>query len=217
MRAHPGYARFPDGFFARSDESDDGHFYTPIRMLQHIDDGAIAAVGTLYDELGIDGRVLDLMSSWVSHFATPPQHLSVLGMNWTELDANPMAANAVAHDLNLNPELPFNDNHFDDVVCAVSVDYLTQPLEVFEEVARVLRPGGRFVCVFSNRLFPTKAIRGWLASSDTQRCQIVATYFALTSGWSQATIEQRPTPPGADPLFAVWAVSNGSPPSAPDA
>ena len=59
---------FPPGFFDRADASSDAAFYRPLRLVTHIDDGAIAAVGALYDELGIDGEVLDLMSSWVSHF-----------------------------------------------------------------------------------------------------------------------------------------------------
>jgi hypothetical protein len=29
------------------------------------------------------------------------------------------------------------------------------------------------VCTFSNRCFPTKAIRGWLATDDRQHCAIV--------------------------------------------
>ena len=121
--------------------------------------------------------------------------------------ANPEADDAVAHDLNADPVLPWNDDHFDDVVCAVSVDYLTQPLEIFAEVARVLKPGGRFVCTFSNRLFPTKAIRGWLVSSDTQRCGITATYFRLVDGFGEPTTETRIPPGRSDPLYAVWATA----------
>jgi ubiquinone/menaquinone biosynthesis C-methylase UbiE len=48
----------------------------------------------------------------------------------------------VAHDLNREPRLPFPDAHFDAALCAVSVQYLVRPVEVFAEVARVLRPGG---------------------------------------------------------------------------
>ena len=59
------------------DEGDDSAFYAPPRLVTHIDDDAIAAVGELYDELRITGDVLDLMSSWVSHFQTPPQRLRV--------------------------------------------------------------------------------------------------------------------------------------------
>ena len=35
------------------------------------------------------GEVLDLMSSWISHFRMPPPELVALGMNATELAANP--------------------------------------------------------------------------------------------------------------------------------
>ena len=148
---------YPPGFFDRTDESADPAFYEPDRLVTHIDEAAIAAVGDLYADLRVDGRVLDLMGSWVSHFAQPPDHLTVLGMNPQELEANPMATERVQHDLNRDPTLPFVDASFDDAVCCVSVDYLTRPIEVFAEVARVLRPGGRFVVTWSNRCFPTKA------------------------------------------------------------
>ena len=41
-----------------------------------------------------------------------------------------------------------------------------------------LRPGGRFVCTFSNRLFPTKAVRGWLFADNDTHVDIVREYFA---------------------------------------
>jgi len=225
-RRHPGYEQFPEGFFSRVDEGDDANFYASARMVTHIDEGAIAAVGDLYEELGVNGRVLDLMSSWISHFRSRPEHLTVLGMNESELQANEMAHDLLVHDLNDTPTLPYPDNSFDDAVCVVSVDYLTQPLEVFAEVARVVRPGGRFVTTFSNRLFPTKAIRGWYVSSDSDHCALVSLYFKLAGGFDPAVIEDRspgrdlPGPQSRnrpqrfersekgglpDPLYAVWA------------
>jgi SAM-dependent methyltransferase len=203
---------FPPGFFARADESDDAVFYGPPRFVTHIDDRAIAAVGALYDELGVGGRVLDLMASWVSHFRRPPAHLTVLGMNASELAANRAARARVVHDLNVTARLPFAAGSFDAAVCCVSVDYLVHPVAVFADVARVVRPGGPFVCTFSNRCFPTKAIRGWLATTDAQHCELVATYFALAADWHEP-VAQRRTPaegPG-DPLFAVWAHRRGAP------
>jgi SAM-dependent methyltransferase len=197
---------FPPGFFDRADPYPDSAFYSSPRLVTHLDEDAIAAVGALYDELGISGDVLDLMSSWVSHFRTPPEHLTVLGMNAGELDANSSARVRVVHDLNAEPRLPFPDESFDAVVCCVSVDYLTRPIEVFTDAARVVRPGGPFVCSFSNRCFPTKAIRGWLYADDERRCDIVEQYFRLAGGWDEPR-RQRRTPashPG-DPLFAVWA------------
>jgi SAM-dependent methyltransferase len=197
---------FPAGFFDRADPSSDRVFYSWPRLVTHIDEGAIAAVGALYEELAVDGDVLDLMSSWVSHFRARPRHLTVLGLNADELRANPQAAAAVIGDLNAEPRLPFADASFDAAVCCVSVDYLTRPVEVFAEVGRVMRPGGAFACTFSNRCFPTKAIRGWMSTNDQQHGEIVATYFRLSGGWAEPA-RQRRTPPqhGGDPLFAVWA------------
>jgi SAM-dependent methyltransferase len=197
---------FPLGFFERADPAPDSAFYSSPRLVTHLDEGAIAAVGALYDELGISGDVLDLMGSWVSHFRTPPAGLTVLGMNSEELEANASAGRTVLHDLNAEPRLPFPDDSFDAVVCCVSVDYLTRPIEVFTDTARVLRPGGLFVCSFSNRCFPTKAIRGWLYSDDERHCEIVEQYFRLAGDWDEPRSQRRtPVSHPGDPLFAVWA------------
>jgi SAM-dependent methyltransferase len=197
---------FPPWFFTRDDPSVDTAFYRPARFVHHIDDDAIAAVGTLYAELDIKGRVLDLMGSWVSHFRQTPAELTVLGMNAEELAANPQAAHWLVHDLNADPRLPFADATFDAVVCCVSVDYLVRPVEVFAEVARVLVPDGLFVCTFSNRVFPTKAIRGWLYTPEEQRPEIVAAYFRAAGTWATPTAQLRTAADHrGDPLYAVWA------------
>jgi SAM-dependent methyltransferase len=197
---------FPPGFFDRADSSSDVEFYSWARLVTHIDDAAIRAVGRLYDELGLTGDVLDLMASWVSHFRVEPRTLTVLGMNAEELAANPQATRLLLHDLNVDPNVPAGPDSFDAAVCCVSVDYLTRPVEVFTDVARVVRPGGPFVVTFSNRCFPTKAIRGWLASSDEDHTKIVAAYFRRARRWTEPVIHRR-TPPGhlGDPLYAVWA------------
>lgn len=206
MSEPPGRAAFPEGFFDRHDEQPDAVFYGPPRFVTHIDDAAVTAVGQLYEELGVRGQVLDLMASWVSHFARPPASLTVLGMNAAELDANAAADARVVHDLNADPELPFPDGRFDDAVCCASIDYLTRPVEVLAEVARVLRPAGRLVVTFSNRCFPTKAIRGWLATDDRGHLEIVRHYLALAEAFGPSTADTRIASGGSgDPLYAVWA------------
>jgi SAM-dependent methyltransferase len=202
---------FPPGFFERDDPSPDSAFYSWPRFVTHIDDHAIAAVTALYDELGIAGEVLDLMGSWVSHFRAPPARLTVLGMNPEEVANNPAASDTVVHDLNADPRLPFADASYDAAVCCVSVDYLTRPVEVFTDVARVLRPGGPFVCTFSNRCFPTKAIRGWLYTNDEEHRAIVERYFRIAVGWGEPRSERRTPPAGpGDPLWGVWAYRDGA-------
>jgi SAM-dependent methyltransferase len=128
-------------------------------------------------------------------------------MNAYELSANTAANERIVHDLNADPLIPLPDECIDDAVCCVSVDYLTRPVEVFGEVARLLRPGGRFVCTFSNRVFATKAIRGWLVASEEERCRIVAEYFVRAGAYSPAIAVRRTAPEHrGDPLYAVWAV-----------
>jgi hypothetical protein len=205
MAALPSW---PLGFFERQDPGDDADFYAAPRLVTHIDAGAIHAVRALYDELAVpDGRVLDLMASWVSHLSRRPHGgLVVLGMNAAELAANPIADDHVLRDLNRDPRLPFADATFDAVTCCVSIDYLIRPVEVLSEVARVLRPGGVVVVTFSNRCFPTKAIRGWLSTDEADRPAIVRTYLEQVAGLGPVSAQRRTArgSPG-DPLYGVWA------------
>jgi SAM-dependent methyltransferase len=201
---------FPAGFFHRADESADDGFYAADRFVTHIDDGAIDTVGRLYRHLGLGTgerpRVLDLMSSWISHFLDDPVELVALGMNERELRTNRQARSYVVHDLNDDPTLPFDDHRFDAATCCVSIDYLVRPIDVVRELARVVRPGGTVVFTFSNRCFPTKVIRGWMAISEQQRCDLVARYLELAGGYGTPSMALL-TPPGSpgDPLYAVWA------------
>ena len=50
---------------------------------------------------------------------------------------------------------------------------------------RVLRPGGQAIMSFSNRCFPSKAVKMWLNQDDEGRQKIVASYFhyAPFAGW----------------------------------
>ena len=212
--SRPADRQFPDGFFDRDDPDPDPAFYGPPRLVTHIDDAAVAAVGELYAELGVSGsperphRVLDLMSSWVSHLRVAPAELVVLGLNAAELAANPMATGRVVQDLNADPALQFADASFDAVLCCVSVDYLIDPVEVLREAARVLGPGAPVVLTFSNRCFPTKAIAGWLNADDPTRCAIAAAYLRLAGGFTEPQVSLRTSSDPryrGDPLYAVVA------------
>lgn len=197
---------FPPGFFRRIDESPDSVFYSVPRKVVHLDDAAIAEVARLYADLLSQGsEVLDLMSSWRSHLPDSCARRTVgLGMNREEMEDNPQLDEVVVHDLNEDPKLPFRDASFDAVLCCVSVQYLTQPLEICADVARVLRPGGAFVVTLSNRCFPEKAVGAWLYSGDAEHVLMVKNYLQRTHGFSAPVAENR-SPPSGDPLYAVWA------------
>ncbi len=196
--------------FARLDESADDLFYATPRFVTHIDDAAIAAVTQIYREcFPPGGAILDLMSSWISHL--PPEvvyrDVVALGMNREELAANPRASNWVVQDLNQSPRLPFGDARFDGAAICVSVDYLTRPVEVFRECARVLRRGAPLVISFSNRCFPTKVIAAWRLLDDEGHQELVARYFAEAGTWSDVEIRDRSPGRDGDPLYAVIARS----------
>jgi SAM-dependent methyltransferase len=199
----------PDELFARVDEGDDAHFYQVPRLVAHIDPGTIAALTQYYrDVLPEEGRILDLMSSWISHLPKDARYASVagLGMNAAELDANRRLDVRVVQDLNRNPRLPFDDAAFDAVLIAVSVQYLVRPVDVFRDIARVLAPGGRLIVAMSHRCFPTKAVRAFHQLGQEDRIRLIGAYVELAGGFDVATFEDR-SPAGEDPLWIVTATT----------
>ncbi|MEK9892995.1 MAG: hypothetical protein VW599_11035, partial [Pseudomonadales bacterium] len=114
---------FPEQFFWRQDESPDENFYLEPRFVTHIDDATIRQLTQFYrEQIAPGSRVLDLMSSWISHLPEDVAYgqVSGLGMNQAELEANPRLSDFCVQDLNNTPTLPFNDNAFDAVLIAVS-------------------------------------------------------------------------------------------------
>ena len=202
--------RFPPEFFQRDDDSNDAEFYTMPRLVVHIDDGAIVAVGRLFQQLiPENAEVLDLMSSWRTHWPDehPRQRIVGLGMNAAEMADNPQLSEYLLKDINVDPGLPFEDESFDAVVITVSVQYLTRPVDVFSEVSRILRPGGVFIVTFSNRCFPTKAVRVWRSTNDEDHVELVGQYMLHAGGFNgvRGGLANPDMAPPGDPLFAVYA------------
>lgn len=205
--------------YARADSRPDPDFYSAPRMVQHLDATARARVAHLYRSLLPAGAdVLDLMSSWTSHLdgGAKVRRVAGLGMSAAELAANPILDERVVQDLNAEVRLPWPDGRFDAALCTVSVEYLVRPVEVFREVRRVLRPGGRFVVTFSNRWFPPKAIALWTELHEFERMGLVLDFFLEAGGFealSTWSLRGLPRPRGdqyveslttSDPVFAVW-------------
>jgi SAM-dependent methyltransferase len=204
MRAMEQLPGLPSAAFDKADPTPDAEFYAFPRFVTHIDDAAIAAVTRAYRaSLPPGGTILDLMSSWVSHLPPEIDYASVIGhgMNAEELAANPRLARWFVQDLNENPALPLDDGSFDGACLCVSVQYLQRPVEVFQQLARVLRPDAPFVVSFSNRCFPAKAVAIWQALQPTEQQQLVAAYMAA-AGFSRITRHSE-TPANGDPLWIV--------------
>lgn len=198
--------------------ANDAALYATPRKVSHVDSQASANITKVYTRL-LSGRkkILDLMAGWQSHL---PDGVTAtgLGMNGEEMRDNPALSTSVVHDLNTNPVLPFADRSFDAVICSLSVEYLTNPLDVFRDIARVLGPDGLCVMVFSHRWFPDQAVQIWTELHEFERAGMVVEMFRHSGrfegistlserGWSRpmdARDRYYPLIQHSDPVHVVW-------------
>jgi SAM-dependent methyltransferase len=215
----------PPDSFVRADETDDTIFYAKDRMVDHLDALALATIADLIGRLVIEDKpaILDLMASCDSHIpsSVKPSRVVGLGLNDRELASNSALDEYVVHDINKYPELPFESEAFDVVLCTVSVDYMTQPVPVFAEVGRILKPGGLLLVVFSNRHFQAKVVKIWRHATGKQRIQLVELFFDDSELFDDPTVfvsRGKPRPPhdkyaplgvASDPVCAVYAEKKG--------
>jgi len=184
------------------DDSDDDGFYDSPRYVTHADDAFLDRLTGLYDAvIDPDGRVFDAMGSWISHLpSTTLGHVVGHGLNGDELAANDRYDEWFVRDFNRDPTLPLDDDSVDVVCCALSVQYLQYPATVFGEFGRVLDAGGVVVVSFTDRMFPTKAVRAWRTASMAERTELVAAYVRAGG----MTVADRIAADGPDdPFYAV--------------
>jgi SAM-dependent methyltransferase len=197
----------PPGAFAKLDGEPDELFYEPVRLVTHIDDGAISALTDFYrDRLPAGGVLFDLMSSWVSHLPPEIRYAEIVGhgMNAEELAANPRLDRWFVQNLNRETRLPLSAASVDAAMICVSIQYLERPIAVLREVRRVLRPAAPIVVAFSNRCFWTKAVAIWRALGDDGHAGLVEAYLRHAGFDGIATRRLREwVEDESDPLFAV--------------
>ncbi|MEM9507862.1 MAG: class I SAM-dependent methyltransferase [Cyanobacteria bacterium P01_E01_bin.35] len=207
---------------SKLDNTNDLYFYDAPRLVTHVDEDFIDHLTNLYRErLQSESRVLDLMSSWISHLPAEVKfsHIEGHGMNEEELAKNERLDHYFVQNLNQSPKLPLEDTDFDAVLITVSIQYLQYPEAVLSEIYRVLKPNGVVIISFSNRMFYHKAIAAWRDGTDTDRVNLVRKYFQSVDGFSQPEVvaHQPPLPgflqmlglAGGDPFYAVIASKLG--------
>ena len=207
--------------FSRLDESDDRLFYAKDRFVDHLDTIALATVEQIIGDVITQTNpvILDLMAGWNSHIPDRlhPSRMVGLGLNENELRQNKALSEHLIHDLNRDPHLPFPAETFDAVINTVSIDYMTRPVEVFSEVANILKKRGLLLIIFSNRMFPQKAVKIWKESSEEERVLLVEGFFQQAGAFGETTVivsRGKPRPKEdkyaflgipSDPVYAVYA------------
>ena len=180
------------------------------RFVEHIDDNAVSIVQNYIskdvfwqanlnrnpnnsNDSGV--HVLDLCSSWTSPFTQQTKdafnikRVAGLGMNELELQKNNVLTDYTVMNLNEKTNknknsirLPYDDSSFDVVLCQLSINYSIYPIEVMNEIGRVLKKGGQVDIIFSNRLFLQKAVGLWTGADDIDHAFIVASYLYCSNG-----------------------------------
>ena len=140
--------------------------------MTHIDDSTIHNLTGFYrDQIGAESArphvVVDLSSSR----RDPLRACLWTGDERCGTKANPRLSDYCVQDLNESPTLPYASETFDAVLIAVSIQYLTRPIEVMTEINRCLAEGGQCIVAMSHRLFPTKAIQAFHVLSPNDRCR----------------------------------------------
>ncbi|MCU7837008.1 MAG: class I SAM-dependent methyltransferase [gamma proteobacterium symbiont of Taylorina sp.] len=192
LKSHPTEF-FQEGMpFLRKIEDDDSIFYAAIETKPSVDQAALDQLKQFYTEkIQDNSKVLDFMCGSASHLPDKLQYLNVtgLGLNKSDLKANLNLDRTIIHDVNNNPQLPFENNEFDAIICSFSVEYITQPQKVFQQLARILKPGGLLIISFSEHYFKKKVISLWEDVHSFERMGIVLEYFRQCSEFENLNSE----------------------------
>lgn len=172
--------------FQREDETDDSIFYKEPRLTNHIDSRCNENLLQTYKRiLPSRGKLLDLMSSCQSHIPEDRDfHVIGIGLNIEEMKHNQRLNENIVHDINRNPQLPFEKEEFDIVVCDLSIEYITKPFKLISEIRRILKANGVVIFSFSNRYFPPKVIKIWTELHEFERVGYVLELLLKNSGFT---------------------------------
>lgn len=89
-------------------------------------------------------KVLELFSTYDSILPPRIELGPTVGIGWygEEMKANAALDDYIEQDISTDPYLPIADNYFDFVVLPAMFQLLQRPKEMFQEINRVLKPGG---------------------------------------------------------------------------
>jgi len=149
----------------------------------HLDNNAIDQIKSLYSEhIPEHSKVLDLLADYETYLEDDLQTGLLVGIAKNEgiLVSNKKLDTYNVQDLEEDIILPYDDNNFDVVICSLSFEYLSDPIELMYEMSRVIKQGGKFIVTFSNHLAMREGIDIWDELHDFERIQLVLEVFRST-------------------------------------
>lgn len=126
-----------------------------------------------------------------SYLAETKQSVEITGLGLKEgdLKANKSLNRSILHDINKNPQLPFENDYFNAIICSFSIEYMIKPQQVFQHLARILKQGGQLIIAFSDRYFEKKVIALWEDVHSFERVGIVLEYFHQSNAFEKLSSE----------------------------
>jgi SAM-dependent methyltransferase len=147
-----------------------------------------------------------------------PSRLVGLGPSEDALSRNPRLTERVVHQVNQEDRLPFDGESFDAVISSFVIPYVQDAAGLFDEVARVLKPGGLLMVLWGERFDDDLAIRYWKAADDDERMLLVEETISQSGEFESPRIFIHPAPLGFEDsgeIALVYAERKGADPQRP--
>jgi ubiquinone/menaquinone biosynthesis C-methylase UbiE len=111
---------------------------------------------------GIDGKILDV-GCGVGIISDLYPERDITGI---DVSSGMLRHHKGKHRLASATDIPFRDNSFDSVVCRSVLHHIPETNQALNEIQRVLKPGGRFVCWETNKSWLATIIRRMTQHGD---------------------------------------------------
>jgi len=168
-------------------------------VLTEMDDAAIETIKNHYAYYLRDGMsVLELGAAENSYLPDDiklSRHVGV-GLNKALMETNPSISESMV--VNLNKVLPeksvdseellgLGADTFDTILMANTIEYMTNPREVFRTAWYLLKPGGMLIVPFTNKeafkgKFGKAQTNAWETMSDDQHVWVTGSFFQFSAG-----------------------------------
>jgi len=116
----------------------------PIRRHYILPKDKVALATHMKDYFFDDAKVLELFACYDSILPPKVNLGPTVGVGWwaDEMKCNSALDDYIEQDITVDPYLPLADNYFDFVIVPANFQLFQRPKVMFEEINRVLKPGG---------------------------------------------------------------------------